>query len=515
MRFAVKASASALALSLLAAAPAWAAKTTLTIGSTAQSAGQLDPDFATATTDRTPVGWIFNGLVRFKPGSMSPSDIEPDLAESWQSSPDKLTWTFHLRHGVQFHGGYGELTADDVVFSLHKAADPKTSAFAADYSAFRTVAAVDPYTVRIVLSHPVPSLLGLVTDYSGGYILSRKAYEKLGADFTRHPIGTGPFAFSALVPNQSLTLVANDAYFRGKPKIRKIVYRYMPSDASRELAFRSGELDLAPGVQDQVWAKRMHAVPHAIVDVFEPGELSQLNLNITVKPLDDLRVRQAIAYAVDRDELLRWKGKEVAREPISVVPLHYLGTVDAHLYPHDVAKAKQLLTEAGYPHGLTIKMIHTELPDMMATMQVVQAQLRRAGITIDIQPVDHATYHKMIRQDLSPIVFYDAARFPVADIYLSQFFLSRSTVKTPTAVANFSHCNVADKEIDAARVATDEKQQLADWATAQRKIAAAVCAVPLIETEQVWVQRDDVDLGYDLKGSLTLGPLITEQTHFK
>ena len=506
----------ALAACVLAAAPAArAAKTTLAIGSAAESAGQLDPDFATATTDRTPAGWMFNGLVRFRSGSMNPADIEPDLATSWESSADRLTWTFHLRHGVQFHAGFGELTADDVAFSLHKAADPKTSAFAADYAAFATVEAVDPYTVRIVLKHPVPSLLGLVTDYSGGYILSRKAYERRGAGFTRAPVGTGPFAFDALAPNQSLTLVANDAYFRGRPQIRKIVYRYMPSDASRELAFRSGELDLAPGAQDQAWVRRMHAVPHAIVDVFEPGELSQLNLNITVRPLDDIRVRQAIAYAVDRQELLRWKGAEVARAPISVVPIDYLGTVDAQLYPHDPQKAKQLLAAAGYPNGLTIRMIHTELPDMMATMQVVQAQLRRVGITLDIQPVDHATYHKMIRQDLSPIVFYDAARFPIADIYLSQFFLSRSTVRTPTAVANFSHCNVADQEIEAARVATDAQQQLADWAEAQRKIAAAVCAVPLIETEQVWVQRDDVDLGYDLKGSLSLGPLITEKTHFK
>jgi peptide/nickel transport system substrate-binding protein len=503
----------ACALGVVPAAMA-APKTTLAVGSTAQDSGQLDPDLATATTDRTPVAWMFNGLVRFKTGSMNPADIEPDLAESWESSADKLTWTFHLRHGVQFHAGYGELTADDVVFSLHKAADPKTSAFAADYAPFASVEAVDRYTVRIVLRQVLPSLLGLVTDYSGGYVLSRKAYEERGANFTRAPVGTGPFAFSELKPNQSLTLVANDAYFRGKPQIRTIVYRYMPSDASRELAFRTGELDLAPGVQDQVWARRMKALPHTIVDVFEPGELSELNLNITVKPLDDLRVRQAIAYGVDRQELLHWKGAEVARAPISVVPIDYLGTVDAQLYPHDPAKARQLLTAAGYPNGLTIRMIHTELPDMMATMQVVQAQLRRVGIVLEIQPVDHATYHKMIRQDLSPIVFYDAARFPVADIYLTQFFHSRSTVKTPTAVANFSHCNVADTEIDAARTATDPQQQLQLWADAQRKVAAAACAVPLIETEQVWAQHDDVDLGYELKGSLSLGPLITEKTHF-
>ncbi|MDQ2801174.1 MAG: ABC transporter substrate-binding protein, partial [Pseudomonadota bacterium] len=372
-----------------------------------------------------------------------------------------------------------------------------------------------PYTVRIVLKAAVPSLLGIVTNYSGGYILSRKAYEKLGAGFTRAPVGTGPFAFSAITPGQSMVLAANEAYFRGKPQIQQITYRFMPSDASRDLAFRAGELDLSPGVQDEAWIERTRALAHAKVDVFEPGELSELSLNVTVKPLDDLRVRQAIAYAVNRPELAKWKGPDISHPAVSVIPADYLGTIDAPLLPNDVAKAKQLLAEAGYPNGLTIKMINTQLPEMAAQMQVVQAELRRAGIMLEIQPVEHATYHQMIRQDLSPIVFYDAARFPVADIYLTQFFDSHSIVKTPTAVTNFSHCSVADQEIETARAEPDPQKQLALWAEAQRKIAAAVCAVPLLEVEQVWAQRDDLDLGYDLHGSMSLGPLITEQTHFK
>ncbi len=128
--------------------------------------------------------------------------------------------------------------------------------------------------------------------------------------------------------------------------------------------------------------------------------------------------------------------------------------------------------------------------------------------------VEHPTYHQMIRKDLSPIVFYDAARFPVADIYLTQFFDSHSIVSTPTAATNFSHCSVADAEIEAARVEPDAAKQLELWAAAQRKIIAAACAVPLIETLQVWARTDRLDYGFGLKGSLTLGPVITEQTRF-
>ena len=157
--------------------------------------------------------------------------------------------------------------------------------------------------------------------------------------------------------------------------------------------------------------------------MFEPGEESLLHLNMSQKPLDDLRVRQAIGYAINRAELLKWQGADVSRVPGSVIPIGNLGyTADNGLPQFDLARAKALLAEAGYPNGITLKVIHTQLPSMLAQMQIVQAQLKRAGIILDLQIVEHATFHQMIRQDLSSIVFYTAARFPVADIYLSQFY---------------------------------------------------------------------------------------------
>ncbi len=493
-----------------------APKTDLVVGMSAQDVGKLDPHLAVSTIDRAVVAWMFNALVRFKPGSMDPADIEPDLATSWEYNADKTVWTFHLRPNVKFHGNYGTLTADDVVFSLLKSADPKRSAASGDFAAFDKVEAVDPLTVRVTLKQTIPSLLGVLTNYGGGFIVSKKAVEALGDKFAANPIGTGPFAFSAIVPNQALELVANKDYFRGAPKIEKISYRFLPSNASRDLAFQNGELDLEYGMQDQTWIDRTRKIPHAVVDVFMPAELAALHLNMSQKPLDDVRVRQAIAYAINRKELLKWQGADVSLEPQSIIPTGNLGyTADNGLPQYDPAKAKALLAEAGFPNGFTLKVIHTQLPSMLAQMQVVQAQLKRVGILLDLQVVEHATFHQMIRKDLSPIVFYAAARFPVADTYLSQFYLSRSTVNTPTAVVNFSHCNAADAEIDAARTEPDDKKQIALWQTAQRKIIAQVCAVPLIETLQAWVRKDNLEYGYELKGSLSLGPLITEATHFK
>ena len=111
----------------------------------------LDAHRASATTDKALVGWMYNGLVRFPPGSADPKDIEPDLAERWESSPDSKTWTFYLRKGVKFHGNRGELTADDVVYSLTRSADPKRSSFSADFAGVDSITRVDDSTVRIAL----------------------------------------------------------------------------------------------------------------------------------------------------------------------------------------------------------------------------------------------------------------------------------------------------------------------------------------------------------------------------
>jgi len=500
----------------LGAAVTAQAQQTLRVGMAAQDVGRLDPHFAVSTIDRVVVAWMFSGLVRFKPGSIDPAEIEPDLAERWETSADGRTWTFHLRRGVRFHGDFGELTADDVVFSLRRSGNPQSSAFSADFRAFEAVEAVDSHTVRIRLRENVPSLLGILTNYSGGYIVSRRAAEQRGADFARNPIGTGPFALERVTPNQSAELVAHQGYFRGAPQIARISYRFIPSDASRDLAFQNRELDLNYGRSDQNWITRTRALPNTIVDIFEPGELAIINLNTRQPPFNDIRVRRAVAHAINRAELVRFRGQDASREAQSLVPRGYLGfTADVGLLPPDQARARALLAEAGHPNGLTVRVIHTQLPEMLNMMQVVQQQLRRVGITLDLQVVEHATFHQQIRQDLSPMVYYSAARFPVADIYLTQFYHGRSRVQTPTAVTNFSHCDMADAQIDAARVSTDLNEQRRLWAEAQRLLVQNVCGVPLLETLLVFARRDNVDFGYQLRGSMSLGPLITEATRLR
>jgi peptide/nickel transport system substrate-binding protein len=494
-------------LSILCAAlmfvpPAFAQKKSLVVGMGSADAGKLDPHIASTTPDKGVLSWMFNGLVRVRPGRISPEYIEPDLAESWTSNPAGTEWTFKIRAGVQCHHGYGEFTAEDAAYSN-------------DYSAVDKVEALDKSTLKITLKNPVAGFLGYVANVNGGNMVCKKAAEEMGENFSKKPIGTGPFMFAEYQPQQFVKLVANKQYFRGAPQIDEITYRYIPADSARDLAFQSGELDMVYGKQDQTWVDRMSKLPGVKVVAMDPAELSELHLNVTVKPLDDIRVRQAIAYAIDRKAIVAFKGAGTSREAVSVVPSGYLGTDQkAPLFPYDVAKAKALLAEAGYPNGVTIKTIHTTLTGMQTLIEATQAQLKKAGINLDIELVEHATFHAQIRKDLSPIVHYQAGRFPVADVYLTQFFDSRSIVGTPTAVTNFSHCNVADDEIRAARVATDPAKQLALWKTAQEKIIKAVCAVPIYEQLQLWAWKDNLDLGYEVQGSLNLSPPVTEKARF-
>jgi peptide/nickel transport system substrate-binding protein len=491
------------ALALALSAPA--VGQTLRVGQIAQDMGTNDPHRAAATQDKATLSWGYDGLVRFPPGSADPAKLEPDLAESFTRSPDGRTFTFRLRQGVRFHDG-NPLEAEDVVFSLRRSADAQRSAFASDYAAVSAIELVDPLTVRVTLREPVAGALGLFANYHGGMIVSRRA------DSGGQPPGTGPFRLER-AGGGAARLVAFDGHWRGRPTLRAIDVRFITSDATRELAYTAGELDLIIGRREQRWVERMRAQPNTVVEVFSPGEFRTLLISRRNPPLDDARVRRAIQHAVDPGAIARFVGLDVATPWPSPVPPGYLGaTEDVPRFAPDLNRARALLAEAGHRDGVTIRAVVSSNSAQLPIMEVVQAQLRRAGIRLDMDVVEHATYHARIRQDLSQMTFYGAARYPVADSYLSQFYHSRSAPGQPTMSLNFAHCDAADAETDAARAESDEARQMALWATAQRKILEAGCAVPLFDLKQVWVRRGTVNLGYRLEGALNLGPAITYQT---
>lgn len=498
----------------------------LRFGTNSADLATLDPHFASGTQDRTVVDMIFNGLVRFKPGDAS--TIEADLATAIPEpvmEGEAQTWTFTLRDGVMCHPWEGgesyALTADDVVYSLQKSANADTSGYAGDYVGM-TVEKVDDVTVKITLDNPLSPTLFLpkVANYNGGFIVCSKAVEALGLEaFATNPVGTGPFMFSSYTPQTNVTLTANDAYFRGAPKLGGVEVRYMPDAASRELAMQSGELDAGSGLNEAQWVERVNSEGTLQADVFGPGEVAFVNLNVENEYLSNPLVRQAIAYAIDRGEHQALYGSPVSEIVYSVVPATLMpgGLTQEQAaaanveYPYNVERAKELMAEAGYPDGFSLTLVTSEMPAYRANYEVLQSELAEIGITIELQVVDHATMHAQIREDVNPIVIYVAYR-PNADVYLTQFFHSASIIGTPTAVTNFSHYAGIDDLIAQARAETDPAAQEEIWRQANVKILTDVAAIPLQFQNQVYARTPNVDYGHELVSVLALYPGIDETT---
>lgn len=486
----------------------------------------LDPHYAAATMDRAVVDMVFNGLVRYKPGDITV--IEPDLATSWEVSEDGLVWTFHLRQGVLVHPfpgapeGY-ELTSEDVIFSLTKAADSTRSAYAGEYVGME-FEAVDPYTVKISLPQVLSPALFLpkIASYSGGFIVPKKAYEALGSQFATNPIGTGPFQFKEYVPAQKVVLVRNARYFRGGPKLAAVEVWYMPDVTARLSALLTGEVHVIEGVREQAWVEAVKRYPGLAVDVFGPGETEVLHINMTKAPFTDLKVRQAVAYAIDRGELIAAIGPDVAEPLCAAVPPYLPGGLTCAevaekglLYEVDLTKAKALLAEAGYPGGFETSAYITERASYRKPFENIQAQLARVGIKLNITVVDHSSFHSLIRQDVNPLVHYEAWR-PSADAFLTRFYHSASRVVVGTKPdTNFSHVTSIDGLIEAARYERDAEKQISLWKEAQIKLLEEVASYPLYILKFVFCRSKAVDYGYELKSSLALYPPINELTTLK
>jgi peptide/nickel transport system substrate-binding protein len=504
----------------------------LRVGQNAADLSSLDPHFATTTEARALVDMIFNGLVRYKPGDGSFEMMEPDLAEelpTMEMVDGQQVWTFNLRQGVMCHPSGAmpayELTSEDVVFSLEKSADPERSAYAGEYTGM-SFAAVADSTVKVPLEHALSPVLFYpkVANYSGGFIVCKQAVESLGIDkFKTNPVGTGAFIFEDYSPQEKVVLKANPDYFRGKPLLDGVEYRYMADISSREAGLLAGELDVINGLPDIAWVEKIQGESGVNVDVFGVGEVATVHFNTSVEPLDNPDVRKALAYALDRDEFLALFGEPVAENVYSPVPAKFLAggmtkeETDALGLTYDVDRelAKQMLADAGYADGFSLEVITSEMTGYRRLYENMQAQLAEVGVDLKVNVVDHSTMHAQIRQDVNPIVIYIAWR-PNADVYLTRFFHSDSIVVTGAKPdTNFSHIDILDDMIEAARVETDAEAQIQMWKDAQVQILEDVYAYPLQFQQQVYARSEAVDYGHDLVSVLALYPGITEKTDLK
>ncbi len=368
----------------------------------------LDPVFNDANVDI----WILTNLydTLFLPTDDG-KDVQPGLATAWKASDDGLSYTITLRTDVKFSDGT-PMTAEDVKWSLDRAANPKNGIWNFLLASVDSIAVAAPDTITIKLKQPDPVLIKTLATFNTA-ILPQKAYEAApGATdeekakaFAEHPIGTGPFKFVSWERNVSMKLERNANYWRKDasgnqlPYLDGIEFVTIPDDATRILKLQAGEVDGAEFIPYARVAE-LKADPNLKMELFPSTKVTYLTMNVrpTFKdgaknPMSDPKVRQAMNYAIDKDALIKIVTFDVAKPMISFmssVTPYNSGT--GPVFPFDQAKAKALLAEAGYADGLDVSCLALAGgADDAAILSTIQQMWSQVGIRLSIEQVDNAT----------------------------------------------------------------------------------------------------------------------------
>lgn len=336
---------------------------------------------------------VYSGLVRLLPDGRP----EGDLAESWTVSDDNLVYTFTLRE-ARFHDGT-PVTSADVAYSMEAILAPNHGRFVNAYNQMASIETPDERTVVITLKQPYAPLIGLLTVFDAP-VLPKHVFEgtdPLTNPANNEPIGSGPFRFSQWVRGERIEIVRNDDYFLDPALLDRIVFRVVPQDVGRSTALEVGEADLLWGFYlPPADLPRLEANPDLQVwkGITIPA-LYFVFVNNGTPGLDDARVRQALMYAVDRDQIVEQAQGglgQAASGPFGAgFQYAYDESTDYRtLYPYDPERARALLAEAGVS-DLTLRFVYDSARGAFAAAaEIMRDQLRQVGITLDLQPVERS-----------------------------------------------------------------------------------------------------------------------------
>ena len=436
---------------------------------------QLDPHKTSAYFSFEVLENVFDTLVEPDENLQ----MRPALAESWEVSDDELTWTFRLRPGVTFHDG-SPLTAEDVAFSYNRIIDEELTNVD-KFSAVTSVEAPDPATVVIRVDRPVPNMLTNLGGFKGMAIVSRRNVES--GEIATHPIGTGPFAFANQRSGDSITLVANPDYWDGAPDISGVRFRFISEPSTALSALQAGEIDWTDSVPPQR-VQQLRNDESVTLAVEPSNDYWYLALNEAREPWNDVRVRQAIAYAVDRDAIVQATSYGTAAKNMLAIPEGNPWYVPYDRYDEGgLDKARELLDEAGVrPRNLDM-LVTTDYPETVTAAQIVADNLAPLGITVNIRTVDFATWlDEQNKGNFDMLMMGWLGNIDPDDFYYAQ----HHTDGTSNA-QKFSDPEV-DRLLDAGRVETDRKARFDDYRRAATMIADQVSYIFLYNPSviQAW-----------------------------
>jgi peptide/nickel transport system substrate-binding protein len=457
----------------------------------------LDPHLETTA----PGSWVYTQILEPLITVNQDMEIEGRLATDWEFvEPTRLRFT--LREDVTFHDGT-PFNAEAVKFTWDRAfnSDPP-GRWKSLAGPVEGIEIVDDYTVDLVASQPYgPLLLTAAMPYTG--VVSPAAVEEMGEDFLRAPVGTGPFKFVEWRTNERIVLEANEDYWRGRPALDRVVFRTVPEEGARMLSLRTGEADmvLLPTPSD---LPALEADPNFVVEGAPGVGIFYLAFNLEREAVSDVRVRHAVAHAIDRElivEAILESGGVLAK---SVIGEPVFGFKDMELlerYPYDPERAIELLEEAGYTRGSDGFMRDSDgrvlrldaLPSNGRSLkdreiaETLQEFLRQVGIDVDLHVFEWATTFELMRGET---LDYDLNSFTwfttTAD---ADYTMYSNYVSTELPPASWNRWRYANEDVDRwlkeARASLDEEEREELYGRVQDQLAEDLPALPLYGSFEV------------------------------
>ncbi len=444
----------------------------------------LDPQNAQSNPAEQVDRMLYDNLVRFN----AKMQLEPALAETWTQSADGLAWTFTLRKGIKFHDG-SPFDAKAVKYFFDRVLGEEKPFKASLYTPFvQGAEVVDGATVRVTLKQPFAAFLFRLAHSAGG-IVSPAAHQKWGKDLTLHPVGTGPFKFVEWVKGDRVVLERNDAYWAGRPNLDRVVVKTVREDAARVLMLESGDADLILNIPPED-LPRLRKDARFTVESIATARALYVVINVKKKPFDDLRVRQALNYAVNKEAIVKDLYQNNAEViPGIVAPLQN-GFTKLPGYGYDPKKARELLAQAGQS-SLKVKLWSPKgryVKDYELA-QVVQQDLAAVGVEAALSTMEWGAY---LTATKTPAEQTDRELFllgwspSTGEAHWGTFPLLHSSQQAPKSDnRGFFVSPALDAALDRATVAKSDQARLAALREVQEVVIKEVPAVFLISPNMI------------------------------
>jgi len=476
---------------------------TITVGRPTDAIS-LDPLVATTA----PEVWVYNNILETLVTLDENMQVKPTLAERWERIDDK-TMRFYLKKGVKFHDGT-PFNAAAVKYTIDRTINPKKPARGRAWlGPVDGAKVIDDGTVDITTSIPFGPLLNHLSMVFVVGIVSPTAVEKFGDDFGRHPVGTGPFKFQEWQSNDHITLARNDDYWGQKPYADKVIFKVIPEEGARMIAYDRGDIDVllraAPAEIGRLKQDKKNNVVEA-----SGLRVVYIGLNTDIAPFTDQRVREAVAHAVDVNGINDYVVEKAMLPAQGLLAPSIFGYKDTKLqekYKYDLAKTAALLQQAGYTKGsdgiwqkdgkpLELSFWFSQGRDLKdkEVSEAVQAQLTKAGIKVKVLQREWGAYLNALSKEAPTYHLFTMGWVTMtgdSDFGLYANFHSSNIPPNGTQYVRYKNPQV-DKLLDEGRISLDQAKRKAAYEQAQDLIVNDVVWIPIYQTKEIVVLKDYV-----------------------